>query len=406
MFPDDVLKLKCTHMTNVVKKTLNHNSIMKKFLFPVLILVLLTACNTRNKFSVEGIVEGGKGEMVYLEHTGLLKTTVLDSARINSQGEFRFRADRPEYPDFYKLTLGSKQIHFAVDSTETIRIECAYDYFSTDYTITGSASNTDIQLLRKSAINIQKKANQIVRGMGATEQKKLLDEIIAMVEKHKTMARPIILKNPKSTAAYFAVFQKINDTFIFSPYVKEDRPFCSAVATSYHTYMPGYNRSKNLYNLVMDAIKLERQARQQADWQEIMKEVATGFIDIELPDNQNIQRKLSDLKGKVILLDFSAYELRESVQYTFALRELYDKYAARGLEIYQVGLDRNKLLWQESVANIPWICVRDEKGPNTVHAATYNVTSLPSYFLISRSGDIIGRDMDLKTLESAIEKQL
>lgn len=379
---------------------------MKKYLVSIIAIGLLTACNNSNKFKLEGIIEGGSGEMLYLEHTGLIKSTIIDSTRINSEGEFRFRADRPAYPDFYKLTLGTKQVHFSVDSTETIRIESSFDNFSSDYTISGSASNTDIQQLRKSVIEIQKKANQIVRGMSETDRSKLLDEIVAMVETHKTMARPIILKNPKSTAAYFAIFQKINDTYIFSPYVKEDRPYCAAVATSYHTFMPEYDRSKNLYNLVMDAIKIERQARNQQNWQEIVKEIGTGFIDIELPDKQGNLRKLSDLKGKVVLIDFSAYESRESVQYTFALRELYNKYSARGFEIYQIALDRNKLIWQEAVANIPWVCVRDENGPNTVHAATYNVTSLPSYFLINRSGDIIGRDMDLQTLEREIEKQL
>ncbi|MEA4935545.1 Thiol-disulfide oxidoreductase ResA [bioreactor metagenome] len=379
---------------------------MKKYLISIIAIALLTACNNSHKFKVEGTIEGGGGEMIYLEHTGLMKSTVIDSTRINNEGEFRFRAERPAYPDFYKLILGTKQIHFAVDSTETIKIESSFDNFSNEYTISGSESNTDIQKLRKSVIEIQKKANQIVRGMNEADRNKLLDEIVAMVDIHKTMARPIILKNPKSTAAYFAIFQKINDTYIFSPYAKEDRPYCAAVATSYHTFMPAYDRSKNLYNLVMDAIKMERQARRQENWQEIVKEIGTGFIDIELADKQGINRKLSDLKGKVVLLDFSAYESRESVQYTFALRDLYNKYSSRGFEIYQVALDRNKLLWQEAVANIPWICVRDESGPNTVHAASYNVTSLPSYFLISRGGDIIGRDMDLQTLEKAIEKQL
>lgn len=378
---------------------------MKNLLFIVIVFVL-TACNSGKKFKVEGVIEGGAGEMVYLEHTGLLKSTLLDSTRINKKGEFNFRSERPEYPDFYKLKLGTKQIHFAVDSTETIGIVFDYDNFSSDYTITGSESNVDILALRKSVIEIQKKANQIITGIDDEKRKLLVSEVLAMVETHKKIARPIILKNPRSTAAYFAIFQKINNISIFSPYVKEDRPYCAAVATSYYTYMPAYERSKNLYNLVMDAIKTERQTLQQENWQEIMEKVATGYIDIKLSDNQNIPRQLSDLAGKVILLDFSSYESRESVQYTFALRELYNKYAARGFEIYQVALDRDKSKWQQAVANIPWICVRDENGPNAVCVASYNVTTIPSYFLISREGDIIGRDMKLQALERAIEEDL
>ncbi|MDD2284508.1 MAG: thioredoxin-like domain-containing protein [Paludibacter sp.] len=378
---------------------------MKKLVF-FLIISIFASCNRTGHFKVEGTIEGGAGEMIYLEHNGLTKSIILDSTRVKDDGKFRFRAKSPVYPDFYKLKVGSKQIHFAVDSTETIGITASFDNFSTEYTITGSESNTDIQLLRKSAAEIQRKANQIIRGMNDTEREKLVSELLELIEKHKVSARPIILKNPRSTAAYFAVFQKINDTFIFSPYVKEDRPYCAAVATSYNTYMPDYDRTKNLYALVMDAIKTERQARQQANWREIVESAATGYIDIELPDKNNHNRKLSDLTGKVILLDFSAFESRESVQYTFALRELHNKYASRGFEIYQVSLDRNKLLWEDAVQNLPWVCVRDANGPNTVYAATYNITSIPSYFLIDRQGDIVGRDMNLQTLEKEIEKRL
>ncbi len=378
---------------------------MNKLVY-IFIISVFASCNRTGNFKVEGTIEGGAGEMIYLEHNGLAKITLLDSTRVKDDGRFRFRAKSPVYPDFYRLKVGSKQIHFAVDSTETIGITASYDNFSTEYTITGSASNTDIQLLRKSAAEIQRKANQIIKGMNDAEREKLVSELLSLIEKHKEMARPIILKNPRSTAAYFAVFQKINDSYIFSPYIKEDRPYCAAVATSYNTYMPDYERSKNLYALVMDAIKTERQARQQANWKEIAENAATGFIDIELPDNKNTNRKLSDLTGKVILLDFSAFESRESVQYTFALREIYNKYASRGFEIYQVSLDRNKMLWENAVENLPWVCVRATNGPNTVYATTYNVTSIPSYFLIDRQGDIVGRDMNLQTLEKEIEKRL
>ena len=37
------------------------------------------------------------------------------------------------------------------------------------------------------------------------------------------------------------------------------------------------------------------------------------------------------------------------------MRELYDKYHTKGLEIYMVSLDDNEHFWKESVANLPWI---------------------------------------------------
>lgn len=378
---------------------------MKKLFF-ILSVVAFASCNTGNKFRVEGTIEGGAGKTIYLEHTGLMKTTVLDSVKIKDNGDFSFKADRPEYPDFYKLTLDKKQIYFAVDSTETLQLTASADSFPTGYTIQGSSSNNDIQTLRKSAANIQQKANEAFKGMDSEKRQELETELLAMIEAHKAIARPIILKNPGSTAAYFAIFQKVNNMYIFSPYDKADRPYYAAVATSYHTFMPEYDRSKNLYGLVMDAIKTERQARQQESLRQMIEEAGTGYIDIELPDRNGRLQKLSSLQGKVILLDFSAYQAEESVQYTFALRDLYNSYSNKGFEIYQVSLDPGKLLWQDAVKNIPWISVRDENGPNTLTARSYNISTLPTYFLIDRQGNITGKNMDFSTLRREIEKLL
>jgi peroxiredoxin len=156
----------------------------------------------------------------------------------------------------------------------------------------------------------------------------------------------------------------------------------------------------------MDAIKKERQSRNNSSWKEIMNQASLGYIDISLPDKTGREISLSSLSGKTILLDFSAYESRESVQYTFALRELYNQYASRGFEIYQVSLDRNEMLWKESVHNIPWICVRDLDGPASRVASSYNINNIPTYFLISKAGDIIARNPDLNTLQRAIEQDI
>lgn len=378
---------------------------MKKIVF-ILSVCVLAACNNSGKFIVEGVVDGGAGEMLYLEHTGLTKNIVIDSMKIKKDNSFKFKSKRPAYPDFYKIKIGSKQIHFAVDSIETVEITTSLEKFSSDYTITGSESNTDIQILRNSVAKLQNKANQLNSDMSSDESNAFYQEFTQLVEDHKNLAKPIILKNPRSTAAYFAIFQQVSNIYIFSPYIKEDRPFCAAVATAYHTYMPDYERSKNLYAWVMDAIKSEREAKQQSDWKKMMEENAIGFIDINLPDKDNQMRKLSDLVGKVILLDFSAFEARESVQYTFALRDLYNKYKSRGFEIYQVSLDRNKILWEDAVENLPWICVRDDNGPNTKVVTLYNISEIPTYFLINKKGDIVGRNFDLQALEKEISKAL
>lgn len=379
---------------------------MRKSYLLILIVSTLISCSRSDRFSVEGVVNNAQNEVLILEQNGLLQTTVIDSVKLDEDGKFQFNGPRPEYPDFYRLRIGAKNIDFAVDSCEQITIKADIKNFSTGYTIEGSQVSNDILKLRTSVSAIQTKVNAITPELTAEERNARLSEIEKDIEAHKEMARKIILQNPRSSAAYFAIYQKISNSYLFSPYIKADKPFCAAVATSYNTFMPEYIRSKNLYALVMDAIKTERKEKSDAAWREIVANSSTGYIDIALKDAKGNVRKLSELEGKVVLIDFSACEMEDNVQYTFELRELYNKYKSRGFEIYQISLDRSKLLWQESTANIPWICVRDEEGPATPYISSYNVQALPTMFLMDKKGVIVSRNADFKSLNGMISKLL
>lgn len=379
---------------------------MKKTLVLLLAIAGLVACKQNDRFHVSGTVKDADGDMLYIEHSGLLKTTVLDSVKLDADGDFSFKSARPAYPDFYRLRLKNKVITFAVDSCEDIQFAAQQKNFSTDYKVTGSLTSAEIQKLRISLMDIQQKADALNQEMSSEVRNAKIEEIKAAIEVHKEMARKMILENPRSAAAYFAIYQKVNDAFLFSPYVKEDKPFCAAVATSYNTFMPEYERSKNLYSLVMDAIRSERKAKANEMWDEVLQKVGKGYIDIDLKDNKNNSRKLSALEGKVVLIDFSSYAADGIVDYVFALRELYNKYHSRGFEIYQVSVDDNKLLWEKSVENIPWVCVRDEAGSNTTYIQSYNLSTIPTTFLMDRKGNILARSPGFQELSQLIEKSL
>lgn len=379
---------------------------MKKKLIIVFILIGLFSCKQHDKFHISGKVEDAKSKILYFEYSGLMKTTIIDSVILGTNGEFHFKSKRPAYPDFYRLRLDNKIITFAVDSCEDIKIEAKFSDFATDYKLTGSQTSLQIQELRKSVWKIQLKINELNSKLSPAEQAIKIAEIEKNIDIHKVMARKLILQNPRSIAAYFALYQKVNDTYLFSPYIKIDKPYCAAVATAYNSYMPDYERSKNIYSLVMDAIKTERNQKVKEAWDKILSYQSKGYIDIALPDRNNVERKLSTLEGKVVLIDFSAYEIKESVDYTFSLRELYNKYHNRGFEIYQISLDQNKLKWKQSIANIPWISVRDEAGPDTKFVSSYNINSIPTTFLMNRKGNIIGRSLSSEVLRKEIEKNL
>ena len=212
---------------------------------------------------------------------------------------------------------------------------------------------------------------------------------------------------PNTTYAYFALFQTLNGYMIFDPMANRDDIKCfAAVATSLNNTYPHADRSRNLYNMVIKGMKNTRAPREEVGEipEDKIKEVE--LIDIELKDLKGNVRRLTDLKDMVILLDFTVYNNVQSAAHNLALRELYNKYSAKGLEIYQISLDSDEHFWKTSADNLPWVCVRDEKGIYSQYVTLYSVRNLPQAFLIGRNNVLNARAETIDDLEAAIKKLL
>ena len=120
---------------------------MRKLYLLLISAVLLSACS--KKFQVEGTLTGNPEAMVYLEHVGVTNVEVLDSASLSKGGSFCFKAERPEYPDLYRLRSGAGTILLAVDSVETIGVKADLKNVL-DAEFTGSPKSEAILNLRRS----------------------------------------------------------------------------------------------------------------------------------------------------------------------------------------------------------------------------------------------------------------
>ena len=352
---------------------------MKKIILFVFALALI-GCQHTPTFTIEGKITHANGETLYLEHTGLVKTTALDSCVLDANGDFKLHAVAPEHPDFYRLRIASQSLPLAIDSTETIAINTSRDSLSHTLAIEGSDNSLAIAQLRATARTASR-------------------------EQLREHAKSIIVTNPRSLAAYYAVFLKQGGQYIWNIFDAADRRMYQAVATSFNVWMPNYERTKALYAQVTDILKAEREMQQQAAMRQLINDAENTVLDISLTDDNGITQSLTDLRGKLIVLDFSAIEMEQSQGYIFELRELYNRYHNRGVTIYSVSLDRNKLLWEDGVVNLPWTNVY--AGEQAIEVMTrYNVQSIPTLFLLDRKGNVQGRYTSFEQLDADIRKHL
>lgn len=383
---------------------------MKKIFFVALAAVALGACDSEPKFKVEGQVSDADGKMLYLEASALEGITPLDSVKLKSDGTFSFKEARPESPEFYRLRLEDKIINFSVDSTETIRINAPFADFATAYTVEGSVNSQKIKELSLKQAKLQKDVTDLAQ---AAQSRKIgvdvyEDSLALLLKRYKDDVKfNYIFAAPNTASAYFALFQKLNNYLIFDPLnSKEDVKCFAAVATSLNNFYPHAVRSKNLYNIVIKGMQNTRTPQQKVLDIPEEKITETGVIDINLRDMKGAAHKLTDLKGKAVILDFTVYQSAVSATHNYMLRDLYDKYAAQGLEIYQVSLDADEHYWKTTADNLPWICVRDANGVYSSYATAYNVKSVPALFLINKNNELSARGDAIKDLEAAVKALL
>jgi peroxiredoxin len=380
---------------------------MKKYLMIAVAALAIASCSEK-KFHVEGSISNAKDSLLLLENVGIEEITVVDSVRLDEDGTFSFSGDAQEAPEFYRLRIAGQIINVSIDSTETVTIKAQYPQMATQYEVSGSDNCLKIKELALKQIDLRQRAIAINDNAELTVQA-TNDSIMALVRQYKEdIKKNYIYAEPDKSYAYFALFQTLGDMLLFNPRAdREDIKAFAAVATSWDVNYPNSARGANLHNIAiegMNNIRINDAARaQQID---ASKVTTAGLIDITLPDNKGKQRSLTELMGKVVLLDFHVFASEQSPARILQLRELYNKYHAQGLEVYQVSIDPDEHFWKQQTAALPWISVRDAEGLQSQVLATYNVQGIPAFFLIDRENNIVGRAETIKDLEQAIKNLL
>ncbi|MBP8759560.1 MAG: AhpC/TSA family protein [Parabacteroides sp.] len=372
-----------------------------------LLLFLCTGCGKSNEFTVKGIVSGADGQTMYFENVGVSVVEMLDSVKLTADGKFKFKKPGTTHPEFYRLRLNKQFINVAIDSTETVKLIADAGTFATSYTVEGSESCKAIKDITLAQLDANMEISKLRKAYGTKEiaDSTYKSKVLEAAEAYKNVARKYIFSAPMSAAAYFALFQQIDGLLFFDLYDKADSKAYGAVATSYDHFYPESPRSKHLHNLALQSIKVLRGQRPLN--LDNIKTEEISFLDIDLPTVTGQNTKLSDLaKGKVVIVNFTAYQAEWSPSLNMELGKVYNNYHDKGLEIYQISLDTDVHFWKNAASNLPWMCVRDPESVYSQAAALYNVKQLPAVFILDKNGNLVKRLDNINNLESSIKSLL
>ena len=371
----------------------------------LLFTLIVFSCSRGEKVNVKGRVENAEG-MIYLDEQRLRDTRAIDSVRLRKDGSFALK-DRIEIPTFYNLHLGNQQIiPLLLQPGETAEITANLSTFATDYEVRGSQESIYLFELNRKLARTRRSLDSLTAVFNEKQNED--EEVIAgiqaaweqVLQSQRRSSVKFVLDHMNSMAAIYALYQKIDNDFVLNS--NRDIQLLKITSAALDTLYP---ESEYVQSLKRNAANLERELQNQG-WQKLIESSPSSFPDIRLPDPHGDTIALSSLKGKVILLSFWASWDETSIILNQDLKKMYDKYHQRGFDIYQVSFDNELSEWMAAIEfdELNWMHVSELSYPESKVAGLYNVTELPTYFLIDRQGTITGKNYNRFELDNKISE--
>jgi thiol-disulfide isomerase/thioredoxin len=382
---------------------------MKQLLILLTLVFIISGCNGKKSLSIDGIIKGETENYIYITRIDVDTPVMIDSAKINKRGAFRFRIE-PDEADFYQVGYSTTNfITLLAEPGEKISLIFKGTTLFENYSVTGSVGSEKVQILDLNLNNTKRRLDSldslysIASGEPGFDVKGPLleEEFIKLIKEQRLKNIEFIINNTTSLASIKALYQRINpQTYVL--YDPKDLQYLKIVNDSLTRYYPN---SKHVQALSRDFEKEMNQmySRQLA---QMTKDIPETKLDPDLKDVTGRRIKLSSLSGKYKLVTFWSVKSKECVEENLQLKELYKLYNKKGFEIYQINLDENEAEWKRGVKfdELPWISTREDNPLDPKNAILFNVKKLPANFLFGKDGKIIGTDLHGRSLKLRLEQ--
>lgn len=364
--------------------------------------LILCACQS-SRVRIAGRFVGNEARTVYLEQITPFSESFIDSVALDKEGNYRFDVkDVPPTPTLYNIVFCGERIPLLLAGGDRLLVGSVGSVVR-NYTVDGSEESELLRQFYQKYVSGSRRLDDIAAtyaepNLSDEERQKVAKEYTAEYYRIRREQLRFIIEHKDRLAAVYALYQRLpGDTHLFNG--DSDVVYYRTVAEAIEKSYPEspYLAALNAEIARMDArISLTSQITE------------AGYPDLEMTDMYGKKVRLSSLMGKVVLLDFWSASLGNSNALNAELKEIYRKFAHTdvGFEVYQVAIDTSKPTWITAVQEqaLPWISVSDLRGHSSPAVGLYNISKLPTNYLIDREGNIVARDIYGKNLERKIEE--
>ena len=382
----------------------------RSILFMITLIVTLTgfSCSS-TKTEISGLISGGEEISLTLERLDVNRTSLIDSVRTGKDGSFSIKLGLEE-PELYILKNDDGAlINLLVSPGEKISVRSTYESFGSAYMVSGSQESEGIQMLveqldqtRLILDSLQAAAGSI--GDPENPQFELVRNTYAQaIIKQKRFTIKYLVENMSSLSSVYALYQKYNEeTLVLN--LENDLQYFKAVADSLEITYPNSSLTLSLRADIQQREASFEETTKLNNLLEMADEV-TGMLDLSIPDRDGNEIALSSLNGKVTLITFWASGNSSSIQVLIQLQSTYKKYHDKGFEVYAISLDNNKINWMNAMDynEFSWINVSELSFPESEAGVLYNITELPTTYLVNREGDIVAKNLYGRNLETWLD---
>lgn len=359
---------------------------MKNNIAILCIIIILISCKKQSdSFIIEGnIVDLEDGAKVYLfnnftyqfiDSTTVVNNKFLFKGKLIDPAPISFSTDKNEiYPDFW---LENKEIKINASTKPLSEKDVNFNKISI-----GSELN-EIKLRYEELTKpIHERRAKAYKNITKEEFKKYSEKNYDTI---KEVSLQFFLENPNN---YFTVSEVFNYR---SEFKKE--------------------KLEAYFNLLSSELKNSSYGKLLNDFL-LIKPIKEGdyFVDIIGENLKNQEVKLSDFKGKVILLDFWAGWCPPCIkQIKEEFPTIKEKYKDKNFQIISFSFDFDRNMWKNASnkLQLSWPDFSNLiKMSNNPVALSYSVNQIPTSFIISEEGKILKRVEFSDDLEKELDKVL